>query len=130
MATDPIFAATVNVGSGLTPATADTSRTAPSNSTTVFTAGASGSKVESITVQGVGTTVAGVVCLFSVIGGVFRLIDEFTIAAVVPSTTVPAHREVRNYDNLVMLTGATLAITTQIAGNQSLVRVTAFGADF
>lgn len=127
---DPQFASVVNVDSGLVPATADTSRTGPTNSTTVFTAGASGSKVESITIQGVGTTVAGVVCLFRVQGGVFCLIDEFVIAAVTPSTTVPAHREVRNYDNLVLKTGATLAVTTQIAGNQSLVRVTAFGADF
>lgn len=130
MATDPAFAATVNVGSGLVPGTADTSRTAPTNVTTVFTAGSSGSKVESIVMQGVGTTVDGVVCLFRHDGSTYHLIDEFTIKAITPSTTVVAHREARTYSNLLLKNGETLRVTTQIAGNVSLVKVTAFGGDF
>lgn len=130
MASDPQFAATVNVGSGLVPATADTSRTGPTNATTIWTAGASGGKVDTIYVQGVGTTVLGVVCLFRHDGSTYHLIDEFSVAAITPSTTVVAHREARTYDNLVLKATETLRVTTQIAGNQSLVKVTAFGGDF
>lgn len=130
MATDPVFASTVNVGSGLVPATADTSRTAPTNATTIWTAGASGGKIDQLIVQGVGTTVAGVVCVFRHDGSTYHLIDEFVISAVTPSTTVPAHREVRSYDYLVLGASETLRVTTQIAGNQSLVKVTALGGSF
>lgn len=130
MASSPNFTGTVNVGSGLTPATADTSRTAPTNVTTVFTAGASGSKVEEIVVEGVGTTVLGVVCLFRHDGSTYHLIDEFLVQAVTPSTTAAAFRQVKTYPNLVLKNGDTLRITTQISGNQSLVKVTCFGGDF
>lgn len=130
MAADPVFAASPNVGSGLVPATADTSRTGPTNATTVWTAGANGGKVEEIIMQGVGTTVLGVVCVFRHDGSTYHLIDEFTIQAVTPSTTVVAHRERRTYDNLVLEAAETIRVTTQIAGNQSLVKVTVLGGDF
>lgn len=130
MANAPAFAATANVGSGLVPATADTSRTAPTNVTTVVTAGASGTRVEEVTMQGVGTTVLGVVCLFRYDGATYHLIDEFLITAITASTTVAAFRTSRQYANLILKSGDTLRVTTQIAGNQSLVKVTAFGADF
>lgn len=130
MATDPIFAATPNVSSGLAPATADTSRTAPTNATTFFTAGAAGAKVEEIVMQGVGTTVLGVMCVFRHDGSTYHLIDEFVMSAVTPSTTVAADRKSKVYDNLILEANETLRFTTQIAGNQSLVKATAFGGDF
>lgn len=130
MASTPAFATTINVGSGLVPATADTSRTAPTNVTTIFTAGASGSKVERITLVGVGTTVLGGICLFRYDGSTYHLIDEITVLAITPSTTVPPFIFSKAYDDLVLKSGDTLRITTQIAGNQSLVKATAFGGDF
>ena len=119
MATAPAYAATPNVGSGLVPATADTSRTGPTNTTTVFTGGASGSRVEEITLVGVGTTVLGVVCLFRYDGATYHLIDEFVVTVATPSTTVAAFRTSRQYANLLLKNGDTLRVTTQIAGNQS-----------
>lgn len=130
MTSAPSFASVVNVGSGLTPATADTSRTAPTNVTTILTAGSSGTKIEEIDVLGVGTTVAGILCLFRYDGATYHLIDEFAVVAVTPSTTVAGHKERRIYDNLILKSGDSLRVTTQIAGNQSLVKMTAFGADF
>lgn len=130
MASSPAFTATVNTGSGLVPATADTSRTAPSNTVTILTAGASGTKVKEVVWQGVGTTVAGICCLFRYDGATYHLIDEVAITAVTPSTTVAAFRLSVSYQNLLLKSGDTLRVTTQIAGNQSLVKATAFGGDF
>lgn len=130
MASAPVFAATPNVGSGLVPATADTSLTAPTNTTTVFTAGASGAKVEEIVCQGVGTTVAGVVNVFRHDGSTYHLIDQFLITAVTSSTTAVAYRSSHTYDNLILKATETVRVTVTIAGDQSLLKVTVFGGDF
>ncbi len=130
MAADPIYAATPNVGAGLVPATADTSRTAPTNTTTIWTAGASGGKIDELVLQGVGTTVLGGIGIFIHDGATYHLWDEILMSAVTPSTTVAPDRKVRSYANLVLEAGWTLRVTTQIAGNQSLVKVHAIGADF
>jgi hypothetical protein len=129
MATDPAFAATVNVGSAL-PTTADTSLTAPTNQVTVLTPGASGAKVEEIVCIGVGTTVAGLIHIFRYDGSTYHLIDTFTVAAVTVSTTVAPWREARAYTNLVLKSADTLRAAQSIIGNASKVKVTAFGADF
>lgn len=129
MATAPAFAATVNTGTGL-PATADTSLTTPTNQVTVLTAGASGSKVEEIVVQAVGTTVAGMINIFRYDGATYHLIDQFIITAITSSTTAAAYRQNRTYANLLLKNGDTLRASQTIAGNASLLKVTAFGGDF
>lgn len=130
MAADPVFAAVPNVKSGLVPGTADTSLTAPTNTTTVFTAGSNGSKVEEIVCQGVGTTVAGVVNVFRHDGSTYWLIDQFLIPAVTSSTTALANRQNRTYENLMLLSGDTIRVTVTVAGDQSLLCVTCLGGDF
>lgn len=130
MATNPAFATTVNVGSGLVPATLDTSLTAPTNTTTVFTPGASGSKIEELTVIGVGTTVASNLNVFRYDGSTYHLIDQFPITAVTSSTTAVAFYLTRRYYNLFLKSTDTLRITVTVAGNQSMLKMTAFGADF
>ena len=130
MASTPAFAATVNVGDGLVPATADTSRTAPTHTTTVFTAGANGSKVEQIIYQGVGTTVAGGISVFRYDGSNYWLIDEIEVTAVTPSTTVAPYQLVKPYSNFFLKSGDTLRVTCQIAGNESLVNVHVAGGDY
>lgn len=126
----PAFAATPNVGTGLVPATLDTSLTAPTNVTTIFSAGASGSKVDQIQCQGLGTTVAANVNLFLVRSGTLYLIDQFPITAVTSSTTAVAFFLAHTYENLVLVSGDVLKVTNTVAGNQSLINVTAFGGDF
>jgi len=126
----PQFASTVNVGSGLAPATLDTSLTAPTNVTTVVTAGSSGTKIEEIVVQGVGTTAAGVLNIFRYDGSTYHLVDQFLITAVTSSTTAVAYRSNRTYENLMLESTDTLRITVTVSGLQSLLKVTCFGGDF
>lgn len=130
MATTPAFAATVNNGSAIAHATLDTSLTAPTNVATVFTAGASGSKIEEIVVQGLGTTVAGMCNLFLYDGTTYHLFDQFTVSAVTSSTTAAAYRVYKTYSNVVLKSGWSLRFTQTIAGNQSMLKVSAFGGDF
>jgi hypothetical protein len=130
MATAPAFAATVNNASALASATLDTSLTAPTNIATIFTAGASGSKCEQVTMQAVGTTAAGVINLFAFDGATYHLIDQWLVPAVTSSTILLAWQSSRNYTNLVLKNGWTLRFTVTVAGLQSLVKGSAFGGDF
>ncbi len=129
MASTPSFAATPILGAGLVHATLDTSLTAPTNVTSLFTAGASGTKVEEIVFQGVGTTVAGVVNVFAYDGTTHHLVDQVLVSAVTSSTTAVAWRAVRQYTNLVLPSASwVLRVTNTVSGNQSLIKVSAFGA--
>lgn len=131
MATAPAFAATPVCWSGLVPATADTSLTAPSNVTTLGTAGANGTKIDSIVVEGVGTTVAGVVNIFLYDNSTYHLYDQFLISAVTSSTTARAYRSERAYTNLLLPSNSwSLRCTVTVAGDQSLLKVTATGGSF
>lgn len=130
MATDPAFAATVNIGAAIASATFDASLTAPTNVATVFTAGASGSKIEEIVVEGLGTTVLGVCNLFLYDGSTYHLFDQVLVLAVTSSTTATAFRWNKSYPNLVLKTGWSLRFAQTIAGNQSMLKVSAFGGDF
>src|SRR5689334_24940835 len=123
-AVDPVFAVTPVIWSGLVPGTADTSRTAPTNVTTLGSAGANGTKIEQIRAEGVGTTVAGICCVFLYDGTTYHLFDEFAITAVTPSTTVTVFTLDKFYENLVLPSGWSLRVTNQIAGNVSLVKFT------
>lgn len=129
MSATPAFASTLNVGSGLTPATLDTSLTAPTNVTTIFTAGSSGSVIHEIVIQGVGTTVAGVLNIFRYDGSTYHLVDQVLISAVTSSTTAVAFRARRQYENLFLKNGETLRVSQTVSGNQSMLKVTAFGGD-
>lgn len=130
MATDPAFASTPHIASGLTPATADTSLTTPTNETTIFTAGSNGSKIEEITVVGVGTTVAGLVNIFLYDGSTYWLYDQFATTAVTVSTTAASYRVNRTYANLILKSGWSVRVTTEVVGNQALHCVTVIGGDF
>lgn len=131
MASAAAFAATAVLGSGLIPATADTSLTAPTNTTTILTGASTGTKIEELIFQGVGTTVAGVIPVFLHDGTTHNLFDQILVAAVTSSTTAVAFRARRQYQNLILpSTSWTLRVSGTVAGNQSLVKVTAMGASF
>lgn len=130
MADKPAFAATPNNGSGLVPATLDTSLTAPTNVTTIWTAGSSGGKVNEIVCQGVATTVAGVVNIFRHDGSTYHLVDQFLVPVVTSSTTALAYRANRTYDNWSWVASETLRVTVTVAGLQSGIKVTVFGGNF
>lgn len=130
MASAPSFSATPKLGSGLIPATLDTSLTAPTNVTTILTGGASGTQIFEIVFEGVLTTVAGVVNVFLYDGSTYHLYDQVLVAAVTSSTTAVAFRTTRQYTNLILPANTwTLRVTGTIAGNQSGIKVTAHAGD-
>jgi len=133
MGTAPIFANAPIVGTGIVPATLDTSLTAPTNQTTLTFStaiGSSGAKIEQVDVIGLGTTVAGVLNTFLYDGSTYHLFDQWLISAVTSSTTAVAFRASRQYPNLIIPSSWSFRITNTIAGNQSLLEVNAYGANF
>jgi hypothetical protein len=133
MATSAQYAATPRVGSAnLT--TQDTSLTAPTTVSTILTAGASGTRIDYIDVQGVATTVAGLINLFIYDGTNYILWAQVPVIAVTSSTTAPAFQSTlssnvnANLMPLIIPTGHSLRATTSVA--QTGVRVTALGGDF
>ena len=129
MATAPAYAATPRLLAGLVPATADTSFTAPANTTTLGSAGSSGTKVTEIDVEPVGTVVAGLVNVFGYDGSAYHLIESVTIAAATVSTSAAPAKQAFTYDNLVLPSGWSLRVTNTVSSNVSLITVTAYGAD-
>lgn len=128
MSVDPVFASTPRHESVAVSATADTSRSAPTNVVTLLAAGANGTKIEELVFNGSGTTLAGVICVFIYDGSAYHLYDEVAVTVVTASTTAAAYRLARTYDNLILKPGASLRITSQVASQ--LIRVHAFGGDF
>ena len=133
MATSAQYASTPVFGSAnLT--TADTSLTAPTTVSTILTAGASGTRIDYIDLQGVATTVAGLINLFVFDGTNYILWQQVPVQAVTSSTTVPAFafalssNSNANIMPLNLPTGYSLRATTSVA--QTGVRVTAYGGNF
>ncbi len=133
MATSAQYASTPVFGSA-TLTTADTSLTAPTTVGTVLTAGASGTRIDYIDVQGVATTSAGLINLFVYDGANYILWQQVPVQAVTSSTTVPAFALALSSNGngnimpLTLPTGHSLRATTSVA--QTGVRVTAYGGNF
>lgn len=139
MASSPGFAATVQVGSATAAATAATSLTNPNtNNALLVTSAAAGTRIDEIRYQALGTTVAGLINLFVYDGATYHLIDQVTVSAITVNVsgvtpfgaTSMAWQTSRQYQNLVLKSGWSLYFTQSVAGNVSLFRVTAFGADY
>lgn len=135
MATDPAFAATPNNGSALL-GNAETDLQAPTTTSVIITAGASGTKVEEVVVQAsksgslVATTVAGLCYLWLHDGTNYRLFDVITVPAITASATVSGFRQRNVYGSLVLKSGWSLRASQSIAGNASILVVSGFGGDF
>lgn len=126
MATSPAFAATVNCQAGTIAGTANTSRTLNTLGavSTIYTAGASGSLVERITLmaavgaEGLSATTQGMVRLFvhDVVAAVYTLVKEIPIDAVTPSATAEGFRTQLTFSPELALGPAfTLIATTEKA---------------
>jgi len=133
MSTSAQYASTPKVGSAnLT--TADTSLTAPTTVSTILTAGASGTRIDYIEVQGVATTAAGLINLFIYDGTNYILWQQVPVNVVTSSTTAPAFSAVLSSNSnanvmpLTLPTGYSLRATASVA--QTGVRVIAYGGDF
>ncbi len=88
MATAPIFIGTVKSPS-VAISTANAGRDGTGTLGTVYTAGASGGRVDKINITATGTVTAGMIRLFAGTTGQF-LIQEITVVATTPSATIPA----------------------------------------
>ena len=126
MAATPQFASIVEV-SAVSIATADTSRTSPTNVGTVFTAGASGSRIDEVNIIATGTTTSGVVRLWIHTGSAYYLLQEVLVPAITPSVTTASFSAVFTYNNLMLPSGYSLRATTN---NSEPFNVIAFGGDF
>jgi hypothetical protein len=133
MSTSAQYAATPKFGSALL-TTADTSLTTPTTVGTVVSAGASGTRIDYIDIQGVATTVAGLINLFVYDGSTYVLWAQVPVMPVTSSTSAPAFVATlssngnSNIMPLTIPTGYSLRATASIA--QTGVRVTAYGGDF
>lgn len=133
MATSAQYASTPVFGSA-TLTTADTSLTAPTTVGTILTAGASGTRIDYIDIQGVATTVSGLINLFVYDGTNYILWQQVPVQAVTSSTTAPAFAAAlssngnANIMPLIIPTGYSLRATTSVA--QTGLRVNAYGGNF
>jgi hypothetical protein len=82
---------------------------------TVFTAGASGSRIDDIRITAAGTVTAGVVRLFVHDGTTGRLWQEVMVTATTPSTTVQTFNTALFNQALVLPTGWSLRASTHNA---------------
>lgn len=130
MATAPAFAATPRTAVVQVTA-ANTARDGTGTIATLFTAGASGSRVERIRICGTGTHTAGVVRLFIHDGSNARLIKEVMVTAITPSVSVEVYSADADFSGpdqvLVLPTGYSIRASTHIAETFNLF---AFGGDF
>lgn len=133
MAVTPQYAATPVVGSAnLT--SADTSLTAPTTVSTILSAGSNGTRIDYIEIQGVATTIAGLINLFIFDGTNYILWQQVPVQAVTSSTTSPAFSTYLSSNTnsyimpLTLPTGYSLRATTSVA--QTGVRVVAYGGNF
>ena len=125
MSTTAQYASTPKVGSAILTA-ADVSLTAPVTTGTIFTAGASGSRIDYIEVIGVATTISALVNLFIYDGTNYILWQQVPIPANTVTTTVPssfvnlASNNNANILPLTIPTGYSLRATVSVSQNSIL----------
>ena len=131
MATQAQYAAVPKVGAVVI-STANTNRNGTGTIDTVFTAGANGSRIDSIDVQATATVTAGMIRLFIHNGTSAFLFAEVPVSASTPSGTVPAYSAQFTPNTTAVLpivipTGYSLRASTNNAESFNII---AFGGDF
>lgn len=112
--------------------TANTLRDGTGTLGTVWTAGTSGSRIESIVIEATSTTTAGMVRLFLHDGTNARLWREINVDALIPSATVKAFTTTLDADSnprllCILPTGWSLRASTH---NAETFNVIASGGDY
>ena len=132
MSTAANYASTPKCGIGQI-STANTNRDGTGTIGTIFTAGASGSRIDAINIKATGTTTAGMIRLFIHDGTNARLLTELPVLALTPSATLPSWETQLNTNTmtqvlpLVLPTGYSLRAATN---NAETFNVIALGGDF
>ncbi len=102
---------------------AETSLTVPTTTSTLFTAGANGAKIEEIVIDATATTVAGLVYVFRYDGTTYHKYDTIPVVAFTASSSAAPFHLARAYPNLYLPTSAwSLRVSQSIAGNASILK--------
>ena len=136
--TSPIFVLTPNSPVVVGATAANAARDGSGTLTTLFTAGANGSRVDSVTftsaqlTNAASSAMVGRIFLTDGAGANPRLIAEVAIATVTPSATVVAAQAIINFTNgYLMQTGQLMKVTQSVyAGVQDQMHVAAKGGDY
>jgi hypothetical protein len=99
----------------VTISTANTARNGTGTITSIFSAGASGSRIDDINIVAQSTTTAGVVRLFLYNGTTHFLIREILVSAITPSTTQAVFSSSLMGLGLVLQSGWALTASTNNA---------------
>lgn len=132
MSTSAQYASTPKCGVGQV-SVANTNRDGTGTIVTVFSAGASGSRIDAIDLKAVGTTTAGMIRLFIHDGTNARLLTELPVLALTPSATLPSWEAQLTTNNMsqvlpvILPTGYSLRASTH---NAETFNVIAIGGDF
>ena len=132
MATSAAFASTPRCAVAQATA-ANTNLDGTGTIATVFTAGASGSRIDAISIKAIATTTAGMVRLYVHDGTNARLLKEVPVRAKTPSGTIDAEESHLNLGSLsqilplILPTGYSLRASTH---NAETFNVFAFGGDY
>lgn len=119
---------------GATISTANTARDGTGTLGTVYTAGSSGSRIDSIVVQATATTTAGMIRFFisNDAGTTKRLVYELPVVAITPSAAIPAFQAILTSQNssfmmngLILQASAILYASTNNAESFNIVSVNA-----
>lgn len=125
MAADPIFVSTIRTEAGEI-SVANTNRDGTGTIVTIFTAGASGSKVVNIVVKAESNTTAGMVRLFLYDGATYSLWQEISISAItVSGTTQTFYASIA--PDLILETGWSVRASTH---NAEVFNVIITGGDY
>lgn len=132
MSASPNFAASPSVSSAVV-SVANPGRNGTGTIGNVFTAGTSGSRIDTVCIKATATTTAGMIRLFVNNGATSVLITEVPVTAITPSATTPSYQAivsgVSNPDlfPLVLPTGYKLQAATEKAESFNVI---AIGGDF
>jgi len=132
--TTPIFPVTPIVGiATLTSATAITSRaniTGTTGLVQLTATSTNGTRVDAITVEAKGTTVANIISIWIYNGTTSYLYTEIPVTAITPSTTVSAFTSTTTFANLVIPPTYQLYISEQVGTSSADFNVYAFGGQY
>lgn len=132
MANNPSYAAAPRCAVGQVSA-ANTARDGTGTIATIFTAGASGSRIDAINLKAVSTTTAGMIRLFIHDGTNARLLTELPVVAVTPGASSPSWEAQLNANSMsqvlpiILPTGYSLRASTEKA---EVFNVISIGGDF
>lgn len=132
MAAAPAFAATPRMSCAkATTGQSDLTGATTANIVTVFTAGASGSKIEEITVQSDGRPADSIMMFFLHDGSTYYPYDTWDVGApAASSTTVSPYRQTRSYENLMLPTSWSLRASVSVTPTTGSMVICAAGGDF